>query len=198
MVEFGTATTTAFTDDELRVHIRTMLMAGNETTTSLISNLVVPLAHGARRAGIAACRSTRIDAFVEECLRVDSPLTQFPRRCLAETTIDGVPVAVDEVVSLSIASANRDEAVWGDDAEDVPRRPLLRRRSPIISAFGLGAHFCVGAHLARHTARLALDALARSDDVDFVWLPTSSSTRCWFFEFWRPKRLDIRLERADE
>ncbi len=195
MVEFRADDGTAFSDDELRVHIRTMLMAGNETTTSLISNLVyrllsVPGAQTSLRAD-----RTRVDAFVEECLRYDSPLTQFPRRCLAETSIDGVPIAVDDVVSLSIASANRDETVWGDDAETF-RPDRFAGDAPDHLAFGLGAHFCVGAYLARHTARLALAALL-DQTTDLRLAPDFAFDKVWFFEFWRPKRLDIHLEVND-
>ena len=78
-----------FTDDELRIHIRTLLMAGNETTTSLISNacyrlVTVPGAQDQLRAD-----RSLIEPFLEECLRLDAPLTQFPRRCLDDGEIAG-------------------------------------------------------------------------------------------------------------
>jgi len=191
MVDFERDDGSRFTDEELCIHIRTLLMAGNETTTSLISNLVyrlltVPDAQPRLRDDRAL-----VGPFIEECLRFDAPLTQFPRRCLAPSTIAEVPIAVDDIVSLSIPSANRDETVWGDASEQF-RIDRFTTDQPDHLSFGLGAHFCVGAYLARHTAAIALTALL-DQTTELGLAPGFAFDKVWFFEFWRPKRLDIRL-----
>jgi len=189
MADFTHDDGTTFSDDELVVHIRTILMAGNETTTSLISNavhrlLTVPGTQDALRDD-----ESLIGPFLEECLRIDPPLTQFPRRCLRDGAIGDVPVEQGEIVSISIVSTNRDEAVWGDDAEEF-RADRFTRDQPDHLSFGLGVHFCIGAYLARHTAHIAVSSLLRhtervalADGYEF--------DKVWFFEFFRPKRLDV-------
>ncbi len=189
MVELPSDGDAGFTDEELRIHIRTLLMAGNETTTSLISNalyrlITVPDAQEQLRAD-----RSLIEPFLEECLRLDAPLTQFPRRCLEEAEIAGVPVAQDDIVSISIASANRDETTWGDDAEEF-RVDRFTTEQPDHLSFGLGVHFCIGAHLARATARLALESLLDQTS-SLALAPGYEFDKVWFFEFWRPKRLDL-------
>ncbi len=191
MTEFERDDGSRFSDGELCIHIRTLLMAGNETTTSLISNLVyrfltVPEAQSRLRTDRAL-----LEPFIEECLRFDAPLTQFPRRCLGASTIADVPIAVDDILSLSIPSANRDETVWGDDAEEF-RIDRFTTEQPDHLTFGLGAHFCVGANLARRTAAIALEVLL-DQTTELRLAPGFSFDKVWFFEFWRPKRLDILL-----
>ncbi len=60
-------------------------------------------------------------------------------------------------------------------------------------SFGLGAHFCIGAYLARNTATVALRALL-DQTRELALAPGVEFDKVWFFEFWRPKRLDILLE----
>ena len=57
-------------------------------------------------------------------------------------------------------------------------------------SFGLGVHFCIGAHLARTTARLALGSLLDQTS-SLALAPGYEFDKVWFFEFWRPKRLDV-------
>jgi cytochrome P450 len=189
MLAFEDDDGTKFTDDELVVHIRTLLMAGNETTTSLISNLVyrllsVPTAYERVRDD-----RVLVEPFIEECLRYDSPLTQFPRRVRVPTEIGGVQLQEDDVLSLSLPSANRDAAQFGDDAEEF-RIDRFVDRHPDHLSFGLGVHHCVGAYLARQTTRIALTALLDGLD-DLALAPGYEYDKVWFFEFRRPKRLDV-------
>jgi len=178
-----------YSDAELVIHIRTLLMAGNETTTSLLSNalfrmLSVPGAYDRLRSDPAL-----VVPFLEECLRFDTPLFQMPRRCREAAGVGGVGIDVDEVLVVSFPSANRDADKWGDTADtfDIER---FVGREPDHLAFGLGVHHCVGAYLARETARVAMEAI----------IPTLPNLRLadgyeydkvWFFEFRRPKRLDV-------
>src|SRR5262249_32094504 len=155
MLAFRQADGTAFTDAEVRFFVRDILMAGNETTTSLMSNLLyrmitIPGAMESVRADLSL-----VEAAVEEALRLDTPLTQFAKIAHHDADVAGFEVPAGQVLSLSLASANRDERHFGADAGDfvVDR---FAGRHPDHLGFGLGIHLCVGAYLARRTTCLAL------------------------------------------
>jgi cytochrome P450 len=135
-------------------HLWVMLVvAGNETTRHLLSGSLLALAeHSDQRRLLES--GAPLDAAVEEMLRWVSPVIQFCRTAVRDLELEGQPVRAGDKVSLYWASANRDEAVFA--APD--RLDLLRRPNPHL-AFGIGAHHCLGAHLARLEARALLEAL---------------------------------------
>jgi cytochrome P450 len=133
-----------------------LLVAGNETTTATLTFAVLRLARDpALLRQLRAARAT-IPAFVEEVLRLDSPIQGQFRKAVGEQRLGDSVIPADGLVHVRFASANRDEGVWGPD-DDRPRldgRPLAAHL-----AFGLGLHFCVGAALSRLELQLALGAL---------------------------------------
>jgi cytochrome P450 len=140
--------------DEMLQMLILLLVAGNETTTTLIQNTVLELlAHPAWAERARADRAL-IPAVIEETLRHSSPVQFAPRRAIAEGALHGVEIRRDDFVLCWIGSANRDEKVFDDPERFDP----LRERSPHI-AFGFGPHYCLGANLARLEARVALEAL---------------------------------------
>ena len=132
-----------------------LLVAGNETTRNLISGGLVALSE--RPDQWAALRADRslLPGAVEELLRWTTPVISFMRTATAPTTIRGQEVAEGDPVLLVYASANRDEAVFGDDADELH---IDRHPNPHVS-FGFGPHFCLGAALARLEARAVLSEL---------------------------------------
>jgi cytochrome P450 len=94
---------------------------------------------------------------VEESLRFDAPLRGLFRTSTRPARIDDVDMAAGAKVLPSLAAANRDPALWDDaDTFDITRAlPALRRHY----AFGHGAHYCLGAPLARLEATAALSAI---------------------------------------
>jgi cytochrome P450 len=91
---------------------------------------------------------------VEELLRWVTPIMQFRRTATRDTELDGQRIGEGDKVVLYFVSANRDEAVFdAPDSLDVGRTP-----NPHL-AFGIGPHFCLGAHLARLEATVLLDEL---------------------------------------
>ena len=140
---------------ELAMFLIQLLVAGNETTRNLISAGLVALAE--RPDQWAALRADRslIPSAVEELLRWTTPVISFMRTATASTTIRGQAVAEGDPVLLVYASANRDEAVFGDDAGELR---VDRHPNPHVS-FGFGPHFCLGAALARLEARVVLHEL---------------------------------------
>lgn len=131
-----------------------LLVAGNETTTNLIGNMLNVLAD--RPDLWARLRDDRalIEPFVEETLRFDSPVQSLPRVTLAETVLGGVTLPAGTQIHVCYGAANRDPAAFPE-----PDTFRLDRELSRHVAFGTGIHYCLGAPLARAEARLALDVL---------------------------------------
>jgi cytochrome P450 len=153
------------TEAELAMFLIQLLVAGNETTRNLISGGLVALAENPEQwAALQADRSL-LPAAVEELLRWTTPVISFMRTATAATTIRGVEVAAGDPVLLVYASANRDEEVFGPDAD---RLRIDRQPNPHVS-FGFGPHFCLGAALARLEGRVVLSQLLdRFDSVSLA------------------------------
>src|SRR5262245_1612144 len=133
-----------------------LLVAGNETTTTLIGNAVQELvAHPAEQERLRA-QPELLPRAIEEVLRFASPVQFAPRRARRPTEFHGVEIRENDAILCWIGSANRDEAVFPEPGRfDVSRDP-----NPHVS-FGFGIHYCLGANLARLEARVALEELFR-------------------------------------
>ena len=140
-----------------------LLIAGHETTTSLIANGVLALLRNRRELERLRRQPGLIPSAVEELLRYDPPVQLTARTALTAAEVGDTTVPEGSSLLLLLASANRDPEVYDDpDRLDVGRTP-----APHL-AFGLGIHFCLGAPLARVEARIALEALTR--DIDAIEL----------------------------
>jgi len=141
------------TDFELLHNMTLLLVAGFETTTNLLGNglqivLLDPAAGDAVRGG-----SVSPAAFVEEVLRFDSPV-QLTSRIGYDTKLAGVPLTAETGVATLIGAGNRDPRKFTDPGRFDPRRT---EGSPL--SFGGGAHFCIGAALARLEGTVAFPRL---------------------------------------
>jgi len=131
-----------------------LLVAGNVTTTNLISNAVMLfLEHRDAREAVQAEPSLLPDA-IEEVLRFRSPVQFMFRISSAETELGGRTVPPDQRVIALIGSANRDESQF----ENANRFDITRKPNRHI-AFGQGVHYCLGAPLARLEAKVVLPIL---------------------------------------
>ncbi len=140
---------------ELAMFLIQLLVAGNETTRNLLSGGLAALSeHPAQWAAMRGDR-TLVPAAVEELLRWTTPVISFMRTATRPSILRGQDIAEGDPVLLVYASANRDEDVFGDDAD---RLRIERHPNPHVS-FGFGPHFCLGAALARLEARIVLDQL---------------------------------------
>jgi cytochrome P450 len=130
-----------------------LLVAGNETTTNLLGNAFDALfRHPSQYERVR--QHADLGRVVEEVLRYDAPVQAIVRLTNNEVRIDDVVIPRDAVVMILFGSANRDETRWVDgDVFDVDREPQEHL------GFGSGIHFCLGAHLARLEATIALDVL---------------------------------------
>jgi cytochrome P450 len=145
---------TALTDREVVQFVVLLLVAGNETTTNLVGNIVNALLDHPAEAEKVAADPGLVPALVEEGLRYDTPVQVVFRTTTEEVEIRGVRIPKGEFVGVFLGSANRDERRFPDpDRFDVTRRPQG------FPSFGFGHHFCLGASLARLEAKLMLEAL---------------------------------------
>jgi cytochrome P450 len=131
-----------------------LLVAGNETTTNLISNAAVLLDRHRDQRRLLIEDPARIPGAVEEFLRYDSPVQGLARTLTAPVTLHGVTIPEGGKVLLLFGSANRDERKIAQPE----RFDVLRDPNPHL-AFGFGAHFCLGANLARLEAKVAFEEL---------------------------------------
>jgi cytochrome P450 len=131
-----------------------LMIAGNETTTNLLGNLLSRLAR--EPEGWAALRAdpALIEGAIEESLRIDSPAQMVTRVATTDIAVGTARIGRGEMVMVYLASANRDPAKWDDPANF----DLKRERERHI-AFGHGVHTCIGAPLARMEAAAAMQAL---------------------------------------
>jgi cytochrome P450 len=150
-----------FSDEELLDTCTTLLIAGHETTTSLVSNGVVELLrHPDQWRDLAANPTELAKAAVEEVLRHQSPVMSMFRRVAHDTEFQGVPMTEGDLLYVVLAAANRDPAFCPIEPDhfDIHRDP---RENKHHVAFGFGTHFCLGAPLSRLEGAIAFEALAR-------------------------------------
>ena len=144
-------------EDEILSFLFLMVVAGNETTTKLLANALFWGHEYPEQSRSVLADPSRVPAWVEETLRFDTSSQLVLRTTTTEATVRGTTIPADQKVLLLIGSANRDEEVFPDgDVYD------LSRDTSASLSFGQGPHFCLGAHLARLEARVALDMIARS------------------------------------
>lgn len=142
-------------EDEVVSILLQLIIAGQETTGSLIGSAVMLLARDPSLQSLLRRAPERIPTFLEEALRVESPFHGHFRQATRDTEIGGVAIPKGSRVCLLWSSANRDEAEF-PAAETVD---LERENAGAHLAFGVGTHHCVGAALARLEARVALETL---------------------------------------
>jgi cytochrome P450 len=132
-----------------------LTFAGTETTTNLIGNAVRVLVENEAVRARVSVEPDAVPRLLEETLRWDSPVQYVFRRATGRTELGGTPIEEDAIVCALIGSANRDPERWGPDAESFD----LDRATSGHAGFGFGAHFCLGAALARLEADCALRSL---------------------------------------
>ena len=134
-----------------------LVTAGNDTTKAMMSAGVYELMrHPDQLAALRSDPALVPDA-VEEMLRYCNPLHYFRRTATADTELGGQAIRTGDKVALVYTSANRDEAVF-----DRPQDFDIRRTPNPHVSFGIGTHFCLGAHLARLEARVFVEELLRA------------------------------------
>jgi cytochrome P450 len=141
-------------DEEMVTMLQLLLVAGNVTTTDLIGNGVYALLSNPEQAQKLRDDPSLINNAVEEILRYDPPVVQTGRTALADYHVAGAHIPPGGSIAPSLAAANHDPAVYPE-----PERFDITRADTHHHSFGGGAHYCLGAPLARMEAQVAINAL---------------------------------------
>jgi len=131
-----------------------LLLAGNITTTDLLGNGVFALLQHPEQLQKLRATPALMPAAIEEMLRYDSPVTTASRVSTEKTRIDGCPFHAGEGLALMLDAANHDPAL-----HENPHTFDIERKNKRHFSFGGGAHFCLGAPLARAEAEIAFNLL---------------------------------------
>jgi cholest-4-en-3-one 26-monooxygenase len=142
------------TDDEFGFFVILLVVAGNETTRNAITWGMHAFLENPDQWELFT--SQRPKSAVDEIIRWATPVTVFQRTAVNDVEVGGVRVAKGERVGLLYASANFDEDVF----EDPARFDILRDPNPHQAFGGHGAHYCIGANLARLEVDLIFNTLA--------------------------------------
>lgn len=146
----------ALTDVELRGYGLELLLAGREATIDGLDNSLWYLAQHPDDRRRLIQDPTLVRPAVDEFLRMMSPIQLLGRIAARDVEIHGQHIHKGDSVSMTYASANRDEEVFSNAAECI----LDRRPNPHL-AFGSGPHTCIGAHLARLDIRVGIGEILR-------------------------------------
>jgi cytochrome P450 len=147
-----------------------LLVAGHETSASLISSAMLLLLRNPEQMAAIRSDPELIPNFIEESLRLESPIKAFFRVAKCDAELSGVKIPAGSRLAVLFASANHDEGHFVDP----DRFDSRRENASDHLAFGLGIHYCLGASLARTEARIAFEVLLGrlkdlrlADDNDF-------------------------------
>jgi cytochrome P450 len=173
-------------DAEVRSNVAVLLFGGIETTEGMIANALVHLLE--RDDALAAVRAdpALLRAAVEESLRLEPAAAVVDRYATRDTSLGGAEIAAGELVRISITAANRDP----DTFADPDRFDLARPNTGRHLAFAGGPHVCVGMHLARLEADVALATLL--DRLPGLRLDGPAEIRGLIFR--KPPALNVRWD----
>jgi cholest-4-en-3-one 26-monooxygenase len=154
---------------ELNNFFLLLAIAGNETTrTATAQGMLALHRNPAQYALLRSDVERYLPGAIEEILRYTSPVMHFRRTVTAPTELGGVRLAAGDKVVMWYPSANRDESVFGPQAD---RFDITREPNPHL-AFGIGEHYCLGANLARmQLACILRELLTRIPDLRVVEPP---------------------------
>jgi len=143
------------TDEEILGFMFLMVIAGNETTTKLLANAAFWGHKNPDQLTPVYDDPSRVPLWVEETLRYDTSSQILARTVSGELKLYDTTIPEGDVLLLLPGSGHRDERVFDNPDDYVIGREI----GPRLLSFGSGAHFCLGAHLARMEARVALTEL---------------------------------------
>ncbi len=164
-----------FTDEELDAYFMVLTVAGNETTRFLLTGGLEELLRHADQVRHLRDNPAAIPAAVEEMARWVSPVIQMRRTATRDCDLFGTPIHAGDKVVLYFASANRDASVF-DRADEF----RIDRKPNHHLGFGIGAHFCMGAHLARLEARIFFEELFAAKRQVGIVQPSKRAANNWF------------------
>jgi cytochrome P450 len=164
-VEQPDGSKTQLNEFELDLFFMVLCIAGSETTRDAIAGGLVALLEHPDQMALLRSEPSAMATMAEEVVRWSSPVTYFRRTATRDTVLQGAEIKEGDRVSIWYPSANRDAAVF----EDPFRFDVTRDPNPHVGFGGQGAHFCLGAHLARRNIRVMFEELlARTSDIELL------------------------------
>jgi len=154
---------------EITSILEQLLIAGNETTTNLLSEMMRLLGNHQEEWAALKADPRRVKLVIEEALRLSTPTQGISRLLKTNTSVAGCELQANTAVIPMFASANRDARVFSNPDDFNPDRQNLKEHL----AFGKGVHFCLGASLARLEATVALEELMKRID-SFTLSPSNT------------------------
>ena len=142
------------TEEEIVSTCNLLLIAGHETTVNLIANAILAMLRHPEQWAALGADAGRASAVVEETLRYDPPVQLAGRNALEDMVIGDTTMIKGDTMLVLLAAAQRDPAEYDRPDTFDPDRGTLRHLG-----FGRGAHYCLGAPLARLEAGVALSAV---------------------------------------
>jgi cytochrome P450 len=167
--------------------VQQLLVAGNETTTKTLTEMIRLLAENPQEWARLKADPSRAEKVVEETLRLSTPTQGMWRVVTKDTVLGGVELKKGRRIVIVFASANRDEDLYEDPDAFVPDREHLRENL----AFGKGIHFCLGANLSRLEGKVAAEELSKR--LDGISL-TSNNKFEYFPSFMLRGLTDLEIE----
>ncbi len=171
--------------DEMAANAAVLLFGGIETTEGMITNAMLELLRRPDHLNRVRQDPTTLDSAIEESLRLEPAAAVIDRYAAADRTLGSAQIKRGDLVRVSITAANRDPELYADPDTFDPKRPNLRRHL----AFAQGSHVCLGVHLARLEARIAVEALLQR--LPGLRLDPASPAAASGLVFRKPPRLDV-------
>ena len=169
--EHDDGTKATMSETELNFFFFLLTLAGSETTRNAISHGLMALVAHPEQLETLRRNPASMKPAVEEILRWASPVAYFARRATRDTEVRGTKIRAGDRVTVWYPSANRDEEIF----EDPFRFDIARTSNHQVAFGGGGAHFCLGANLARQEiALLFQELLARAKEIEIVEPPKYS------------------------
>lgn len=168
------------TRDETVDMVTNLLIAGQDTTLSQIACSLYVLFRYADWSELADLDDTALSSLVDETIRMEVSIAAAPRTTVEAVELEGKPLDPGAIVMLTTYTANRDPAIWDEPDAFRPTR-FLDPDAPKMMSFGGGAHFCLGAWLARLTLEEVLRATIearpqlRVDPESLEWISATGS-----------------------
>ena len=134
-----------------------ILFAGHETTISLLSNMLVHLAHHPKQLAELKQSPAKSELFIEECLRYYTPVGRFLRRVKIPVSINNNTIPAGAIVILMTGAANTDDEKF----EQACQFNIDRSNNSQHLSFGKGTHYCLGAYFARLIAQSSLSEIIK-------------------------------------
>jgi cytochrome P450 len=143
------------TETEAISNAAVLMFGGIETTEGMIANLVLHLLSEPGQLELVRADRTLVPGAIEESLRLEPAAAVVDRYAAGDTRLGGAHIRAGDQVTVSLAGANRDPEIFTEP----DRFDILRPSAARHLAFAHGPHFCLGAHLARLEAGIALETL---------------------------------------